>query len=96
MAFGFVAEKFAFFVRRFQDYIGSPKSIPSQGFSLPAGISLVAFGMLITAFAFIRYRTIEKELDEGTYKPNLFLTTALTLFVIGVGIFLIVYLMRSI
>lgn len=83
MAFGFVVEKFAFFVRHFQDYIGSKQYIPSLGFSQLAGISLVAFGMLITALAFIRYRTIEKELDQGTYKPNMFLTTALTFFVIG-------------
>ncbi len=96
MAFGFVVEKFAFFIRHFQDYFGSGQAIPSQGFSQPAGISLVAFGMLITAFAFFRYRTMEKELDEGTYKPNILLTTTLTFFVIAVGILLIVYLMRSV
>jgi len=95
MAFGFVVERFAIFARHFQDYIGSPEPVTSQGFSQPAGITFVAFGMLITAYAFIRYRTNEKELDEGTYKPNVFLTSALTFFVIAAGIFLIVYLLTS-
>ncbi|MDD2672568.1 MAG: DUF202 domain-containing protein [Syntrophales bacterium] len=88
MAFGFVFEEFAFFA-------GSRQSTPYPGYSQWAGLLLVAFGMLITAFAFVRYRTVARGLEKGAYNPNWFLTTALTFFVLAVGFFIILYLMRS-
>lgn len=81
IAFGIVVERFAF--------VGSQQPSPSDRFFHLAGFSLVALGVLITAFAFVRFRTVEKELDEGVYKPNLRLSTALASFVIALGIFLI-------
>jgi putative membrane protein len=81
IAFGIVVERFAF--------VGSQQFTAPDRFSHLAGISLVALGMLITAFAFIRFRTVEKEIDKGTYKPSLLLSTVLAFFIIAVGIFLI-------
>lgn len=61
----------------------------SRNFSQYAGLLLVTVGMLITVFAFIRFRTIEKEIDKNTYKPHLLLTTALTIIMIALGSILI-------
>lgn len=95
MAFGFVVENFSIFIKKFQADI-SGQAMPSEGFSQPAGIALVASGMLITFFAYLRYRNTEKQIDEGTYAPNALLITALTFFVMAVGAALIVYLVWSV
>ncbi|HLV31699.1 MAG TPA: DUF202 domain-containing protein [Chitinispirillaceae bacterium] len=79
IAFGFAIERFSF--------------IDVQQSAHWAALLLVAFGVIIQVFAFIRYRTIEKSLDEGRYKSNLFLTASLTFFVIVMGIFLFVFLL---
>lgn len=84
MAFGFVVEEFAFAI--------NPQPEPTPGLSQLPGLILVAFGGVLTVLSFVRYRTIEKELEAGTYSSNFFLTSVLTIFVIAVGIFLFVYL----
>lgn len=84
MAFGLVMEEFAFG--------GSPQFIPLLGPSQFTGLILIIFGVMITTLSYVRYSVIERELDKGVYKSNLFLTTALALFVSAVGVFLFIYL----
>jgi uncharacterized membrane protein YidH (DUF202 family) len=104
MAFGFVVEKFALFVKEAEYLLikavpgvpsSMPKRLPVPGYSSIIGIVLVAIGSLISLLAYTRYKKIEKEIDENTYRssPLLMLMTALSLF--GVGIFLLVYLIHS-
>lgn len=84
MAFGLVMEEFAFG--------GSPQFIPLLGPSQFTGLILIIFGVMITTLSYVRYSVIERELDKGVYKSNLFLTTVLALFVSAVGVFLFIYL----
>ena len=42
--------------------------------------------------AFIRYKKVEKEIDEDTYRPSLILDILLTLSIVAIGIFLVIYL----
>ena len=57
MAFGFVVEKFALFMKRLAYFFGKPdipKAIPkSLGYSTIFGIGLVAMGALMGLLAFI-------------------------------------------
>jgi len=46
--------------------------------------------------AFIRYKKVEKEIDEDTYRPSLLLDKILTLLVIGMGAFFVVYMIYNI
>lgn len=102
MAFGFVVEKFALFVRQISYYIeqtGMPKGIkppPSPGYSSALGIFLVGLGALVGFLAFIRYKKVEKQIDEDTYQPSMILNSMLTVSVLAIGIFLIFYLLQSI
>ncbi len=86
MAFGFAVQRFAFF--------GSQHTSPTSRLSQPAGLILVVFGVVMTVLAFVRFRAVEKALREGVYKPNLLLTTMLTFFVLGMGVLLLVYMVR--
>ncbi|OGP52371.1 MAG: hypothetical protein A2Y79_12375 [Deltaproteobacteria bacterium RBG_13_43_22] len=101
MAFGFVVEKFALFVRQMDQYLSrtaerepSPlSSIPaSPGYSSIIGVILIGLGAMMGLLAFIRYKKVEKQIDEDTYQPSLILDILLTLSIVSVGFFLIIYL----
>ena len=102
MAFGFVVEKFALFVRQISYYIertgisADLKPPPSAGYSSALGIFLVGIGALVGFLAFIRYKKVERQIDEDTYHPSMILNSMLTVLVMAIGIFLIFYLIYSI
>jgi putative membrane protein len=100
MAFGFVVEKFALFVRQLSSFIGKsglPETHmpPLHGYSSIFGILLVSLGALMGMLAFIRYKKVERQIDEDTYQPSLILDVLLTISVLTVGIFLVIYLIHS-
>ena len=45
--------------------------------------------------AFIRYKKVEKQIDEDLYQPSLLLNMLLTAAILAVGIFLVIYLIHS-
>ncbi len=105
MAFGFVVERFAFFLRQLVYYsehlgringrAGFSIKTPKAGYSAVLGIALVAFGMLMTLLAFIRFLKVRRQIDEGTYRPSAALNVTLTAFVLAIGFLLLAYLIRS-
>jgi putative membrane protein len=95
MAFGFVVVKFSLFIKQLAVILGDKTAVQPKGYSSITGIILVAFGMLTILFAYLRYRSTEKQLDMGNYKQSGFLISAVTLFIFGVGLFLLLYLIKS-
>ncbi|HUD02327.1 MAG TPA: DUF202 domain-containing protein, partial [Rhabdochlamydiaceae bacterium] len=99
MAFGFVVEKFSFFIREIASAIGkSGVQEPTSalpGYSSIFGISLIGIGALLCVFAFFKFKKTEKEIDEKTSQPSHGLVTLLALGVFLVGVFLIIYLIDS-
>ena len=94
MAFGFVVEKFSLFLKQIAYFLGishlSERGFTSpnlQGYSSIFGILLVAFGTLMSVFAFVKFRKIEKQIKENTYKASIILDLLLTLSVLLIGIF---------
>jgi uncharacterized membrane protein YidH (DUF202 family) len=100
MAFGFVVEKFAFFMKHLSSFLEKPlaheSASSSMGYSSIFGIALVAFGALMGVLAFIRYKKVEREIDEDTYRPSLLLDILVTLLVIGMGAFFVVYMIFNV
>ena len=99
MAFGFVVEKFALFIKQMSLILGKADienaSPPSHGYSAIVGIFLVGLGTLMGLLAFVRYKKVERQIDEDTYQPSSILDILLTISVLAVGIFLVVYLIHS-
>ncbi len=95
MAFGFVVEKFAIFVKQVSYILGKEIHAPSRGYSSAFGIALVGLGALMGMLAFIRYKKVERQIDEDTYRPSLILDILLALAVLTIGAFLIIYLIHS-
>ena len=112
MAFGFVLERFSFFIKRLVllekiglRFEGQPagaeaskalSSLHTSGFSSILGMVFVVFGILLAVFAFMRYREVRREIDQQRYYPKETLNAALTAFVLITGIFLLAYLIKSI
>jgi len=99
MAFGFVVEKFALFIKQMSLVLGKTNVgsalPPSHGYSAIVGIFLVGLGTLMGLMAWFRYKKVEKQIDRDTYEPSSVLVMLLTLSIITVGIFLVVYLIHS-
>jgi len=99
MAFGFVVEKFALFMKQ-MSFVLEKSTIgevlpPSHGYSAILGIFLVGLGALMGLLAFIRYKKVEKLINEDTWQSSSTLDALLTISVVVVGIFLVVYLIYS-
>jgi uncharacterized membrane protein YidH (DUF202 family) len=99
MAFGFVVEKFALFMRRLPYLFGENKlSIPSAasfGYSTIFGILLVAMGALMGLLAFIRYKKVEREILDDTYQPSMLLDIMVAMGILAIGLFLVFYMIHS-
>ena len=102
MAFGFVVEKFALFIRQIS-YVLEKSGLPGTaippppplGHSSVVGILLVGLGALLVVLAFIRYKKIARQIDEDTYQRSLLLDMLLAIAVLAVGMFLVLYLIHS-
>ena len=103
MAFGFVVEKFALFVRQASHFFAIQKHPAlsfdtvqkGPGYSSIFGVLLIGLGALMGILAFIRYKKVEREIDRDSYQPSLLLDILLTISISSIGIFLIIYLIYS-
>jgi inner membrane protein YidH len=102
MAFGFVVERFSFFIQQIEGSLGkSELSEPNfthstmQGYSSVFGISLIAIGAILCIFAFLKFKKTEKQINDDAYQSSRFLDTILALFVFFCGLFLIIYLILT-
>jgi len=95
MAFGFVVEKFSLFVRQMGLYLGKESAPPAPISSSFIGIVLVGLGVLMGVLAFVRYKTVERQIDADTWQPSGVLSIMLFLSVLAIGVFLVLYLVHS-
>ena len=95
MGFGFVVVKFSIFVRQISIAVDRTLAVPSHGYSSVMGVGLVAFGAIIGMLSFFRYRKIEKQISDPDYKPSGILINLLAAAILLIGIFLVMYLLRS-
>jgi len=103
MAFGFVVEKFGLFIKQITFFLGrasgmatTPGQARAAGYSSTFGIVLIGLGALIGLLAFIRYKKVERQIDEDTYRPSIILDILLAMLIFSMGIFLVIYLIHSI
>ena len=97
MAFGFVVVKFSLCVRQIA-LAFSDKGIilSSKGYSGWIGLFFVALGSVMTILAFIRYRRIEQQLNNETYKSSGGLLLWLTVITLLGSFLLVAYLLQNI
>lgn len=100
MAFGFVVEKFALFIKKLSYFLEKKPATEaistSLGYSSIFGIVLVAMGALMGLLAFFRYKKVEREIAENTYRPSIILDILVTMVILSIGIFLVFYMLHTI
>jgi len=100
MAFGFVVEKFALFIKEISHIIGK-SGMPQagapviHGYSSAFGILLVGLGAGIGLLAFFRFQRVEREIEEDAYHSSPALVRFVTVVVLAIGVFLVIYLIKS-
>ncbi len=99
MAFGFVVERFAFFIKNISLFLVKPNLVEvdhsSLRYSSVFGIALVAVGALMGVLAFMRYVKVEKEIDEDAYRPSLTLDIIITTGIFASGVFIVIYMIYN-
>lgn len=95
MAFGFVVEKFSLFVRQFDVYLGRAAAASTPGYASVFGIILIGLGAIMGVLAFLRYRAVERQIESDTYESSPILTLLLTLALVAIATFLVMYLVHS-
>ncbi len=67
MGFGFVVARFGLFLRELT-IAGTHQQLPSTGFSLPIGIGLIAFGIIVNIVSVIRHRRYIDAIDRNHFR----------------------------
>ena len=96
MGFGFVIVKSALFIRQIGLVLGEKGVQPGKGYSAIIGVIMVALGAVVAALAYVRYRNIEKQLNNQLFFPSPLLSFILTICVLAGSILLVLYLLSSI
>ncbi len=97
MAFGFVIEKFSFFLKQIALLLGKGEitqknELVPQRFAALFGICLVAIGTILCVLALLKYKKHERQIDRDLFQTSPILATSLTILLVVGGIFLITYL----
>ncbi len=67
MGFGFVVARFGLFLRELA-LAGTDQHLPSRGFSMPIGIGLIGFGIVVNFVSVIRHRRYIAAIDRNDFR----------------------------
>jgi putative membrane protein len=95
MGFGFVIVKFAIFIRQITIALGEKGLASGKGYSANIGVIMVALGAILATLAYLRYRSIEKQLNNNIYFTSNWMITLVTVSLIIASILLVLYLVSN-
>ena len=95
MGFGFVVARFGLFMRELT-LVGTHQQSGSPGFSLPIGIGLIGFGIVVNLVSVVRHRRYIAALDRNDFRSAFGSTFAIwvALLLALSGLAMTIYLMR--
>lgn len=95
MGFGFVVARFGLFLRELT-LAGTQRDQPSTSFSLPIGIGLIGFGILVIIVSVVRHRRYISAIDRNEFRSAFGSAFAIwiALFLALTGLALTIYLVR--
>ena len=95
MGFGFVVARFGLFLRELT-IAGTHDQVPNTGFSLPIGIGLIGFGVIVNIVSVIRHRRYIDAIDRNDFRSAFGSTFAIWVaFLLAlVGLSMALYLVR--
>ncbi|HHW44761.1 DUF202 domain-containing protein [Desulfofundulus thermobenzoicus] len=94
LAFGFVIEKFSFYLRLLEWQTGMV-SAPAGGSSAYLGVGFSVIAALVIILAAARYRQTRCQINQGVYRHSLTADMLLAAMLLLVTVLVIVYLLRT-
>jgi putative membrane protein len=82
-------------LRELSSRLGGKGDVQSTGFSLAAGVAMMAFGSVLTILAAWRYRAINRAIDKGEFQADGGLVIIVTVSVSMLGAVMIAYLLLT-
>jgi putative membrane protein len=70
ISLGFVIARFGVWLRELSGRLGTKGDVQSTGFSLAAGVAMMALGSVLTILAAWRYQAINRAIDKGEYRAD--------------------------
>jgi putative membrane protein len=97
MGLGFVLVKFSLFIREFSMTFHMPtQPNGNKGLSPAFGLAMVILGWLVVLFGFIRYRSIERQINQQQIKQGHLAIIVVSILLLLLGLLLVVYLFTTI
>lgn len=93
---GFVIVKFALFLKEVSLLFKEQSITETEGFSAVIGVIIVAFGVVLSPFAYFQYKKVEKQINRQSYRSTSILSGFLTMAIVAGGILLILHLLSNI
>lgn len=95
ISLGFVIARFGVWLRELISRFDPKADIQNTGFSLFAGVAMMALGSVLTVLATWRYRAVNKAISRGEFQVDEGLVTIATSSVAVLGLVMIVYLLLT-
>ncbi|MBL1408971.1 YidH family protein [Sphingobacterium faecale] len=96
MGFGFVVVKFSLFMRQITAMLSPQTSEPeSHGYSSEVGTAIVIIGAVTALLAYLKYRKIGKQIEEGEFVPISSIISVIAILIAVIGFILSWYLVDS-
>jgi putative membrane protein len=97
IGFGFVVERFDLVLRALPTAAGAPHTV-HRGIGEAAGLGLMVAGLVIVAFAYVRFAKATREIDDETQHlgPGARFDLALTLLLVVMGSALVGYMLLNV
>ncbi len=93
IVFGFVVAKFGITLREFLRFQGH--AAQESGLSLGMGVAFIAMGVFMAVVALFRYRSTQRRIDAGEFKPASTVIVFLGIITAVLGMILAAYLMLT-
>ncbi|MDR2283569.1 MAG: DUF202 domain-containing protein [Sphingobacterium sp.] len=96
MGFGFVVVKFSMFMRQIAAMLSPQQAEPApHGYSSEVGTAIVIIGAVTALLAYLKYRKIGKQIEEGEFMPGSSIISVLAILIAVIGFILSWYLIDS-
>lgn len=98
MALGFVIEKFTLLKELIsvqgdhEAILISPSLLYFDGYSHHLGSFLIGLATIVSFSAFFQFKRVTKEINNNSYFPSSFLNALVTIALVLIGLFLLIYL----
>jgi len=93
MGFGFVVVKFSLFMRQITAMLSPQQSEPApHGYSSEVGTAIVIIGAITALLAYLKYRKIGKQIEEGAFVPSSSIISVIAILIAVIGFILSGYL----